>query len=63
MDVTYKRENLRGEEHTFVIEASEEDVARWHKNWLRRQRRHAARVAAEMAECPYVACTCGHHEG
>ena len=62
MDVTYQGENLKGEEHSFVLEVSEEEAARWAHKWRREEERRAKRIAAEMAACPYVACTCGHHE-
>lgn len=61
-DFTYRRESLRGEPITFTVEVTNEDREDWYERWRVEQRKREAEAKAEMAACPYVACTCGHHE-
>ncbi len=48
------RQTFRHDDHEHTVSIG------WRAEQERRER--AAEIEAEMAACPYVACTCGHHE-
>lgn len=60
------RPNTEDEERTGWRSFTDSDgyTDRYAVGWrLERQKREQeAKMEAEMAACPYVACTCGHHE-
>jgi hypothetical protein len=55
--MTYRGTPLDGESPTITVTFTEEE---W-EDMSRQSQAADARIKAEMAACPYVACECGYH--